>query len=428
LSPDQTDVVVTGDISGGLAWITAAFNATTGARKWLVNAPEGIAALDVVMDDGNVYVTGVGSVGSQGLNSALTVIAYDRATGARLWRTDSRPSDLANAYGQRIALAPDGSLVAVGYASATACIEWWTVAMETSGAVRLQTGRSSVPCLDEMPRAIFVLADGTTVVSGSGGPLVRDILGNSYLQGVTAGYGPNGTLLWEAFSKLPTAWAAALPNGDVCATGGYDALVTCFAVSAGVPFNQPPMAVISAAPLSGTVPLTVSFNGSGSMDPDGTIVSYVWSFGDGTTTAAINPSHTYTSAGTYIATLTVTDNDNLSASRSVIIFVNPDGNTLLRSTAISLSATLQGKKVNVTGNVVVKNANGAAVSGALVSATWAIPGGATVAQSATTSSTGIANFSTSGGRGTYTLTVTNVAKSGYSFDSTSSVLSRSITK
>ena len=50
LSPDETDVVVTGDISGGASWITAAYNATTGARRWLVTAAEGTAARDVVVD------------------------------------------------------------------------------------------------------------------------------------------------------------------------------------------------------------------------------------------------------------------------------------------------------------------------------------------------------------------------------------------
>jgi hypothetical protein len=101
---------------------------------------------------------------------------------------------------------------------------------------------------------------------------------------------------------------------------------------------------------------------------------------------------------------------------------------VLRSTAINLSATLQGKKVSVTGNVVVKDGNGAAVSGAAVTATLTKPGGTTVTQSATTSSTGIAKFSTSGGRGTYTLSVTNITKTGYTFDPTNSVLSKSITK
>ena len=63
LSPDETDVVVTGDVAGGAEWITAAFNATTGARRWLAAASEGTAARDVVVDASRVYVAGQGNVG-----------------------------------------------------------------------------------------------------------------------------------------------------------------------------------------------------------------------------------------------------------------------------------------------------------------------------------------------------------------------------
>ncbi len=82
----------------------------------------------------------------------------------------------------------------------------------------------------------------------------------------------------------------------------------------------------------------------------------------------------------------------------------------------------------MTGNVVVKDGSGVAVSGAVVSATWTKPDGTTVTQTATTNSTGIAKFSTTGGRGTYTLTVSNITKIGYTFDAANSVLTKSITK
>jgi PKD repeat protein len=423
LSPDETDVVLTGDVSGGAIWMTAAFNATTGTRRWQVTAAEGIAARDVVVDATRVYVAGEGNVG---VNGFLTVVAYDRATGARLWRTDANPPTCC-AYASRIALAPDGSLAVAGQTSSGGYFDWWIVAFSANGAVRWQARRDAAITGDEIPAAVLVLADGTTVVSGTGGPVTRDILGNSYMQGVTAGYSPNGTLLWEAFSKLPTVWATALPNGDVCSTGGYDAFITCWRVPGGSS-NLAPTAVISATPATGAAPLTVTFDGSASSDPDGTISSWSWSFGDGTTSAAANPSHTYTSVGTYSATLTVTDNRNVSASDTVSIAVNSAGITMLRSTAINMSATLQGKKVSVTGNVVVKNTTSGAVSGAVVSATWARPGGATVTQTATTSSTGSAKFSTTGGRGRYTLTVTNISKTGYTFDAANSALTKSITK
>ena len=63
--------------------------------------------------------------------------------------------------------------------------------------------------------------------------------------------------------------------------------------------NQPPTAVASASPTSGQPPLTVQFSSAGSIDPEGSALSYSWTFGDGTTSTAANPSHTYTASGGY---------------------------------------------------------------------------------------------------------------------------------
>ncbi|MGB3773708.1 MAG: PKD domain-containing protein, partial [Leeuwenhoekiella sp.] len=70
--------------------------------------------------------------------------------------------------------------------------------------------------------------------------------------------------------------------------------------------NQPPVAIADAAPRRGPAPLPVNFTGSNSSD-DSNIVSYSWIFGDGSTSTAANPEHTYTAPGTYLANLTVTD-------------------------------------------------------------------------------------------------------------------------
>src|SRR6185503_4007459 len=83
------------------------------------------------------------------------------------------------------------------------------------------------------------------------------------------------------------------------------------------PANQPPSLSISASPTSGTSPLFVSFS-SGASDPDGYIASYFWNFGDGSTSSSANPTHTY-NAGSYTASLTVTDNSGATATRNVTI-------------------------------------------------------------------------------------------------------------
>jgi PKD repeat protein len=62
-------------------------------------------------------------------------------------------------------------------------------------------------------------------------------------------------------------------------------------------------------PYSGSTTSPVVFDGSGSYDPDGTIVGYAWDFGDGNTGSGVAPTHTYAAGGTYVVTLYVTDND-----------------------------------------------------------------------------------------------------------------------
>ncbi len=58
-----------------------------------------------------------------------------------------------------------------------------------------------------------------------------------------------------------------------------------------------------------------------SSDPDGTIVSHQWDFGDGTTSTDQNPTHAYSTAGAYFVTLTVTDNDGATGSANATITV-----------------------------------------------------------------------------------------------------------
>lgn len=74
--------------------------------------------------------------------------------------------------------------------------------------------------------------------------------------------------------------------------------ITLFVIPAATG-NRAPVAVASVSPTSGVVPLTVSFDGSGSTDADGTIVSYTWNFGDGASASGITVSHTYTTPGGY---------------------------------------------------------------------------------------------------------------------------------
>lgn len=83
--------------------------------------------------------------------------------------------------------------------------------------------------------------------------------------------------------------------------------------------------------------LAVTFT-DGSTDADGTVAARAWNFGDGGTSTAANPSHTYTASGTYTVTLTVTDNAGATNSFSGAVTVTggtiPGGGGLASGTPV----------------------------------------------------------------------------------------------
>jgi|GEM_PF-1926962 PKD repeat protein len=79
-------------------------------------------------------------------------------------------------------------------------------------------------------------------------------------------------------------------------------------------------AFASATPTYGNAPLTVAFTGS-STGGDSPVVSYAWTFGDGGSSSAQNPSHTYAAAGTYAVLLTVTNASGATATAAAVVTV-----------------------------------------------------------------------------------------------------------
>jgi PKD repeat protein len=154
----------------------------------------------------------------------------------------------------------------------------------------------------------------------------------------------------------------------------------------GGTLNLSPTATASANLLTGLAPLTVSFTGSGT-DSDGSIASYAWNFGDGTTSIQQNPSHTYNSAGTYTATLTVTDNGGATGTATVTI-------------------TVTGTATTYSINGYVRNVSGVGLSGAIVLLTG------NASQTVTTAGDGSYQFANLTSGSNYTVTP---SLSGYAF-------------
>lgn len=224
-------------------------------------------------------------------------------------------------------------------------------------------------------------------------------------------------------------------KGDPLTTGYTDyGSVGLYAltVTAGSVAGQPPVAAATATPTRGTVPLTVNFSSAGSSDPDGSIVAYEWTFGDGSAPASgPSASHVYTTAGSFTAQLKVTDDLGLSATKSLTITVNPVVTiTPMHVAQIDMSlSSNSSRRARAIAAVRVVDGNGQPIAGATVSGRWSgvVSGNA----SATTGSTGVASFNSPNTRstGTFTFTVTGITLTGHSYDSAANVeTSDSITR
>jgi PKD domain len=77
------------------------------------------------------------------------------------------------------------------------------------------------------------------------------------------------------------------------------------------------------APSPATAGQPVGFSPLGSFDPDGSLGSFNWDFGDGTSSSSVFPVHVFAAAGTYSVTLTVTDADGATARTTQALQVNP---------------------------------------------------------------------------------------------------------
>jgi glucose/arabinose dehydrogenase len=119
------------------------------------------------------------------------------------------------------------------------------------------------------------------------------------------------------------------------------------------PGNQPPVAVADANPRSGSAPLTVNFDGSGSSDPEGGALTYAWDLdadGQYDDSTAVKPTYTYNSNGTYVARLRVTDNQGASATAAVTITVGNTPPTPTITTPTSSTHWSVGQQISFSGS------------------------------------------------------------------------------
>ncbi len=147
-------------------------------------------------------------------------------------------------------------------------------------------------------------------------------------QNSDGGFSDSSRSSYPQSDALDTGWAAIALEAQSTGEARIPSLPNC-----------PPVAAFSFSPQPSTVGVSVQFNASKSYDLDADQLSFIWTFGDGSSGEGVNPGHTYIEAGNFTVTLTVIDSGTnpgpLSGTKSGIITIQPS--TVQKSPGLPIS-------------------------------------------------------------------------------------------
>lgn len=354
------------------------------------------ATLTVVDEHGNISTTSQTLKIKTGAIAAFTSTPSSPLTGTTVSFDASASLDSLGTissyqwdFGDGTSLTTTTPTITHSYAARGPYTVQLTVSDGTSTDVATHTVK-----VDSPPVAAFGV---TTTGPITGTPVAFDGTGSIEPGGSIASYSWN-------FGDGSSAGSGASPSHTYTAPGTYTVALTVTdqdghtdTVSHSVTIAGPPSAafdVTTASPTSGSA---VAFDGTGSGETDGSIASYTWDFGDGTTTSGPSAAttHTYASAGIYTVKLTVADPGEHTATVSHTVTVHG-----LPSAAFVVSTSSPPAAAAVS-----FNASGSSeAEGSISSYSWNFGDGSAIAQ-------GVAPIHAFATAGTYAvkLTVTDAA-------------------
>jgi len=343
-----------GDWSG----FFAAVNGSTGQLLWATNFP-GVIATCPTVNNGKVFIM-------QGAPGVL--YALNESTGQAIWTytlsnvSGSSAGTAAVAYG-KVYIAPTSTNQVFALDESTGSLIWQSApgeydALKHYGALAVADGTVFAP----IGSSLFALnaTTGSTIWSYSMG---------AYYSSIEAGYGQPYT----------SGDCPAIAYGTVF-IGAGDRL---FAIGDGgnISINHPPVASFIWSPSSPSANNTVTFDASSSQPGWNTtqavsIVSYDWDFGDGSTLSGSIVSHVYTTLGTYLVKLKVTDGNGSSdvSQREIQLSNNQtSGQELpILNLACASSTSKLGFQVEIKGNLASGEKG---FSGAPIQISYSVTGG-----------------------------------------------------
>lgn len=230
-----------------------------------------------------------------------------------VWSKVAEAGDSGSPTRVTLATSAKGNMVLAAYRGAAGVSAFGSRTDPASSAVRLTP---TVPVATNRSWAVSYWMHGDAATSTLVPPSGVTVRSN----GSQTGGGRVTGLLADSGAMVPT-----LPYGGLSATAAAASTTNTtwtlvLSPAPDAPVDQPPVADLA---VSCTL-LDCVFDGSGSSDAEGAVVSYLWDFGDGATASGSSPTvaHSYAAAGVFSATLTVTDSAGLSASAAASVSVS----------------------------------------------------------------------------------------------------------
>jgi PKD repeat protein len=293
----------------------------------------------------------------------------------------------------RPAWAPDGSRIAFNCHIESDNADICTVTADGATVTRLTTapGRDSDAAWspDGGTIAFATQRYGTTFFTGDGEVwLVAELAlmnpdGSSVRQlrpGMAAEYpswSPDGSRITFDVMEWFDWWMGAIMDVAVInADGTGDVTWPARGTSAAwrpAGGNLPPLASFGTS----CTGYTCTFNGGSSVDPDGSVASYAWDFGDGTTGAGLTASHTYATRNPYTVKLTISDDGGATASVASVVELNLRPFTDGRVTCDGVTCNFESSSWDSDGSIVARHwafGDGTSATGSQATHTYSTPG------------------------------------------------------
>ncbi|PWJ56040.1 PKD repeat-containing protein [Quadrisphaera granulorum] len=187
------------------------------------------------------------------------------------------------------------------------------VVTDDKGATGTTTGTVTVTAPNQAPTAAFT-GGAKDLVATFDASTSKDADGTvaSYAWDFGDGSTGTGATPTHTYAAAGTYTVKLVVSDDKGATG-----TTSSALTVTAPVNQAPTASFASA----SKDLGATFDAKASADSDGTVASYAWTFGDGTSGTGVTAAHTYAAAGTYTVTLVVTDDKGATGTSTDTVVV-----------------------------------------------------------------------------------------------------------